>query len=77
MNSSHSPTRQPSDLMHELAHRIRNHEPEKVSMSSEGVMLLKAYGGRAGWRATAARCACPYSTPRVARRRGRRAIRCE
>lgn len=29
--------------MHELAHRIRNHEPEQMSISSEGLMLLKAY----------------------------------
>lgn len=43
LNSSHSPGRQASDLMHELAHRIRNHEPEEMSISSEGLMLLKAY----------------------------------
>ncbi|MDF3883374.1 ImmA/IrrE family metallo-endopeptidase [Cupriavidus basilensis] len=29
-------------LMHELAHRIRNHEPEEMSIPSEGLMLLKA-----------------------------------
>lgn len=43
VNSSHSAGRQASDLMHELAHRIRNHEPEEMSISSEGMMLLKAY----------------------------------
>jgi Zn-dependent peptidase ImmA (M78 family) len=29
--------------MHELAHRIRKHEPEEMSISAEGLMLLKAY----------------------------------
>lgn len=43
LNSSHSLARQASDLMHELAHRILNHEPEEMSISSEGLMLLKAY----------------------------------
>ncbi|WP_328805961.1 ImmA/IrrE family metallo-endopeptidase [Paraburkholderia solitsugae] len=43
LNSSHSPARQASALMQELAHRIRNHEPEEMSISSEGLMLLKAY----------------------------------
>ena len=29
--------------MHELAHRIRQHTPEEMSISPEGLMLLKAY----------------------------------
>jgi Zn-dependent peptidase ImmA (M78 family) len=29
--------------MHELAHRIRGHAPEEMSISPEGLMLLKAY----------------------------------
>jgi Zn-dependent peptidase ImmA (M78 family) len=43
LNSSHSSARQASDLMHELAHRILEHEPEEMSISNEGLMLLKAY----------------------------------
>lgn len=43
LNASHSLARQASDLMHELAHRILKHEPEQMSISSEGLMLLKAY----------------------------------
>jgi Zn-dependent peptidase ImmA (M78 family) len=43
LNSSHSPARQASDLMHELAHRIRGHAPEEMNISTEGLMLLKAY----------------------------------
>jgi len=29
--------------MHELAHRIRKHDPEEMIVPSEGLMLLKAY----------------------------------
>jgi Zn-dependent peptidase ImmA (M78 family) len=43
LNSSHSAARQASDLTHELAHRIRGHEAEEVSVTAEGLMLLKAY----------------------------------
>jgi hypothetical protein len=44
LNSSHSPGRQASDLMHELAHRIRNHKPREVEFSTSGLMLVHEYG---------------------------------
>ncbi len=43
LNSSHSKARQASDLMHELAHRILNHEAHELEVSQEGIMLLSAY----------------------------------
>ena len=43
LNSSHSAARQASDLAHELAHRIRGHTAAEVSVSDEGMMLLKNY----------------------------------
>lgn len=43
LNSSHSLARQASDLTHELAHRIRNHEAEEVDVTPDGIMLLKSY----------------------------------
>lgn len=43
INSSHSAGRQSSDLMHELAHRIREHRAEEMEISESGVMMLKAY----------------------------------
>ena len=43
LNSSHSPGRQASDLMHELSHRIRGHETHDMEVSAEGLMLLSGY----------------------------------
>jgi Zn-dependent peptidase ImmA (M78 family) len=43
LNSSHSRARQASDLTHELAHRIRKHAAQEVTLSQEGIMLLKEY----------------------------------
>jgi Zn-dependent peptidase ImmA (M78 family) len=43
VNSSHSPVRQNSDIMHELAHLILEHEPARVDMTSERLMILDTY----------------------------------
>ena len=43
LNSSHSPARQASDLTHELAHRIREHEAAEVDVTEGGLMLLRSY----------------------------------
>ncbi len=43
LNSSHSAARQASDLAHELAHRIRGHQAQEVSLSVDGIMLLSGY----------------------------------
>ena len=43
LNSLHSKGRQASDLMHEMSHRILNHEPHDMEVSESGVMLLSAY----------------------------------
>jgi Zn-dependent peptidase ImmA (M78 family) len=43
LNSSHSLGRQSSDLMHELAHIILDHQSQELNISSEGVLMLSAY----------------------------------
>ena len=43
LNSSHSSGRQASDLMHELAHRIRGHQTHEMEVSAAGMMLLRSY----------------------------------
>jgi hypothetical protein len=43
VNSSHSPVRQNSDLTHELAHLILEHDPARVDMTAERLMILDTY----------------------------------
>ena len=43
LNESHSDKRQESDLMHELAHVIRNHNMSILSSSSNSIFQLREY----------------------------------
>lgn len=43
LNSDHAPVRQNSDLMHELAHLILEHEPARVDMTPDRRMILDTY----------------------------------
>lgn len=43
INPVHAPTRQRSDLMHELAHIELRHTPARVEVSQSGLLLLSDY----------------------------------
>ena len=43
VNSAHAETRQRSNLSHELAHIILDHEPGRIDLSREGHLLLSSY----------------------------------
>jgi len=42
-NSKHSLGRQASDIMHELAHILLDHDPGKLIMSQDGAMVMRSY----------------------------------
>ena len=42
-NSSHSAARQNSNIAHELAHLILQHEPSRMYVSPDGLMMLASY----------------------------------
>jgi Zn-dependent peptidase ImmA (M78 family) len=42
-NPRHSPGRQASDIVHELAHVILGHEPAKLIMSHDGSFAMRSY----------------------------------
>ena len=45
INSSHAPVRQSSDLTHELAHILLDHEPARVDVTEDGLLVLNTYDG--------------------------------
>jgi Zn-dependent peptidase ImmA (M78 family) len=57
LNPSHVPSRQPNNLMHELAHIELNHQPARVDVSETGLLLLSDYSDdqelEADWHAGA------------------------
>jgi len=52
-NSTHSPGRQSSDIMHELSHILIGHRPSTVLLSPDGVLALRSFDRKqedeAGW----------------------------
>jgi uncharacterized protein DUF955 len=43
VNSAHVPVRQNSDIMHEIAHMVLEHEPARVDMTEQRLMILDSY----------------------------------
>lgn len=45
VNSTHAPTRQRSDLAHELSHLILGHRPSRIDVSDQGLLVLSTFEG--------------------------------
>jgi len=45
-NPKHSPGRQASDIMHELAHFILDHKPATLIVSQDGGMVMRSYDAK-------------------------------
>jgi hypothetical protein len=43
LNSAHSGPRSASDLAHELSHIVLGHEPARVDVSEDGLLMLQSY----------------------------------
>lgn len=43
VNSAHPPTRQRSSVAHELAHLLLDHEPDRIDVSTEGLLILSSF----------------------------------
>ncbi len=80
LNSTHSPARQNSDLTHELAHLIRQHEPAQIMISEETGIGLRSFNelqeAEANWLAGCLLLPRPALSYSVARKIGRESI-CE
>lgn len=43
VNHTHSERRRSSDIMHEVAHHILEHQPSEIELSAEGLLMLETY----------------------------------
>lgn len=43
VNSAHSAVRQNSDIMHEIAHMVLEHDPARVDMTDQQLLILDSY----------------------------------